>query len=82
MLVTHEREFLHLAQLPNPAREVEMAKAEVRSGLRYLITHPWREIALIPPTIGYLFEHGHWALTFSKSLVATRERRNVDPLQS
>lgn len=64
-------EFRPLHRLPNPTREVELYKAAIRSGLRHIATHPWQDVSLIPDTVGYLFEHDHWAFAFSKSLEIT-----------
>lgn len=60
-----------LQQLPNPRREVALYEAAMRSSLRYVVKHPWRDVALTPATIGYLFEHDHWAFAFAKSYVVT-----------
>jgi 4-amino-4-deoxy-L-arabinose transferase-like glycosyltransferase len=57
-----KQEWGSLERLPNPQREVEQARGELRYAVRYALTHPWHELTLIPRRIGYLYEHDHQAL--------------------
>jgi 4-amino-4-deoxy-L-arabinose transferase-like glycosyltransferase len=64
-------QYGEILELENPAAEVEMAKADLRHGLRYMLTHPRHELALIPKRLAHLFRHDHYAFRFS-----TVERSN------
>lgn len=51
--------------LYNPEAEVALARADLAAGLRYLLTHPRRELELIPKRLVALFYHDHYAYRFS-----------------
>jgi 4-amino-4-deoxy-L-arabinose transferase-like glycosyltransferase len=62
------REFEQLVGIGNPRSEAEFARADLRYGLRYLLTHPRHELSLVPKRIFHLFRHGHYALEHSTVL--------------
>jgi hypothetical protein len=50
--------------LPQPQREVAENRAEVRRAVRYMLSHPLRELSLVPHRWRRLFAHDHEALTW------------------
>ena len=57
-----KREWPWLEKLPQPRREVEQARAEVRYALGYMVTHPRQELGLVPRRVYYLYAGDHHAL--------------------
>ena len=57
-----EREWPWVRSLPLQEREVGRAKAELSFSIRYVMAHPWSEIALIPRRIFYLYAGDHYPL--------------------
>ena len=51
--------------LPQPEREVAENRAEVRRAIRYMLSHPLRELSLVPRRWRELFAHDHEALTWA-----------------
>lgn len=51
--------------LPQPQREVAENRAEVRRAVRYMLSHPLRELSLVPQRWRHLFAHDHEALTWA-----------------
>jgi len=51
--------------LPQPEREVAENRAEVRRAVRYMLSHPLRELSLVPHRWRELFAHDHEALTWA-----------------
>jgi 4-amino-4-deoxy-L-arabinose transferase-like glycosyltransferase len=47
--------FGRYQSLPNPAQEVEIAKAETREALAYMARNPARVVALIPAKVYYMY---------------------------
>src|SRR5262245_52800957 len=56
------REYAHLAELENPRKEVEYARADVRSALAWMLSHPGEELALVPKRLFHTLKHDHYAL--------------------
>jgi 4-amino-4-deoxy-L-arabinose transferase-like glycosyltransferase len=54
-----------LRDLPQPRREIEENRRETRRALVYLVTHPLRELSLVPRRWLHLFKHDHTGLTWS-----------------
>lgn len=66
------REYAALAALENPRKEVEYARADLRSALAWSLAHPREELALVPKRLFHTLKHDHYALPLT-----TRTR--VDP---
>ena len=62
MSVLGEREWPSVQRLPLRQREVARAKAEVDFAIRYIVSHPWEEVPLIPWRIYYLYAGDHYPL--------------------
>jgi 4-amino-4-deoxy-L-arabinose transferase-like glycosyltransferase len=56
------REYAHLAALENPRKEVEYARADLRTALAWMLAHPREELALVPKRLFHTFKHDHYAL--------------------
>jgi hypothetical protein len=59
------REYGDVGRMGNPMAEAELAKADLRHGLEFMLTHPGRELALVPKRLYHLFRDDHFALRFS-----------------
>jgi len=66
--------FGELLALPNPRGEVEVARAETREALGWMITHPQRVAALAPVKIYHMFRNDRGALAWMKEGLAKRLR--------
>ena len=66
--------FGDLLALPNPRGEVEVARAETRQALAWMITHPHRVAALAPVKIYHMFHDDRGARTWMKEGLAKRMR--------
>lgn len=60
-----ERLLREFRSLPQPQREIAEARAEVRRGLRYLWSHPGRELSLIPRRWYHFVKHDHTGMTWA-----------------
>jgi 4-amino-4-deoxy-L-arabinose transferase-like glycosyltransferase len=72
------REYAHLAALENPHKEVEYARADLRSALGWMLANPGEELALVPKRLFHTLKHDHYALpltTRTRVDPATGERR-------
>jgi 4-amino-4-deoxy-L-arabinose transferase-like glycosyltransferase len=52
--------------LPNPEREIELYKAQMREGIEYMVTHPIHEIKLIPKRIYHLYREDRVVLDWAE----------------
>ena len=55
-----------LRALPQPEREVAEMRAGLREGLDWMLSHPGRELALVPARWLALFRHGHAGLDWAQ----------------
>ena len=55
-----------LRALPQPEREVAEMRAGLREGLEWMLSHPGRELALVPARWLALFRHGHAGLDWAQ----------------
>jgi 4-amino-4-deoxy-L-arabinose transferase-like glycosyltransferase len=56
-----EEVFSEYRDLPRAEKEVAMSKAQVRYAVRYMLTHPLRELSLVPKRLYHLYRDDHWA---------------------
>jgi 4-amino-4-deoxy-L-arabinose transferase-like glycosyltransferase len=54
-----------LRDLPQPQREIEENRRETRLALTYMLSHPLRELSLVPRRWLHLVKHDHTGLTWS-----------------
>lgn len=47
------------AGVPYPEREVKISQQSLRDGLRFMVTHPLKELTLIPRRLYFLYQHDH-----------------------
>jgi 4-amino-4-deoxy-L-arabinose transferase-like glycosyltransferase len=65
-MVSYRRNLLEALQsLPNPQREVREMQLGVQAALRYALSHPLRELSLIPRRLFFLFQHDHAGLDWA-----------------
>ncbi len=67
-MVGYRRDLLKsLQSLPNPEREIREMQLGTRVAVGYALSHPLRELSLIPRRLYFLFHHDHagleWAMT-------------------
>jgi 4-amino-4-deoxy-L-arabinose transferase-like glycosyltransferase len=60
--------------LPNPRGEVEVARAEMREALEWMVTHPHRVAALAPVKVYHMYRNDGGALAWMKEGLAKRFR--------
>lgn len=51
--------------LPQPQREIAEARAEVRRGLRWFVSHPLRELSLVPRRWYHFVKHDHTGMIWA-----------------
>jgi len=62
-----------LRALPQPEREVAEMRVGLREGLDWMLSHPGRELALVPARWLALFRHGHAGLEWAQPRHAVSE---------
>jgi len=72
-----EERFGHLRALPNPQKEVEIARAQMRDALAWMITHPHRVAALAPAKVYHMFRNDRGAIDWMHDGLAKRFRHAV-----
>ena len=72
-----EERFGHLRALPNPQKEVEIARAQLRDALAWMITHPHRVAALAPAKVYHMFRNDRGAIEWMHYGLGKRFRHAV-----
>ncbi len=67
--------------VPYPEREVKASQKQLRDGVHYAVTHPARELSLIPRRIFYLFEDDHTAVDWLGHYHQPVGKRTLDQLR-
>lgn len=55
--------------VPFPEREVKISQYSMRQGLKFMVTHPVKELSLVPQRLYFLYRHDHAAI----DLIARRD---------
>ena len=76
-----EEVFKEYRDLPRAEKEVAMSKAQVRYAVRYMLTHPLRELSLVPKRLYHLYRDDHWAFLWLGKVhqdpVSSKRRREA-----
>ena len=54
-------------ELPNPAHEVAVYKAEIRKGVAWAVRHPWDEVTLVPRKLYHLYRADDPAMLWTQN---------------
>jgi len=81
-MVGYRRDLLQaLRSLPNPEREIREMQLGVQAAIDYALSHPLRELSLIPRRLYFLFHHDHagidWAMPQHAPLAGTAGTPNA-----
>jgi 4-amino-4-deoxy-L-arabinose transferase-like glycosyltransferase len=67
LMVLEKELFSDYESLPADQKEVAMSRAKMDYAIRYMLSHPIRELSLVPVRAAGLFLNDHWALDMSKN---------------
>jgi hypothetical protein len=70
------------AGVPFPEREVRISQQSMRDGLRYMVTHPVKELSLIPRRLYFLYRHDHAAINLVERREVSVDAATLDRLRT